>query len=113
MSLGKVFPRTRYSVLFNAGDFHAPRASRITCDALIQRLGDLFAVSVAAQLLLVGRTADEGNFRQDSWHRSFGEYDVGSRLHTAVAQSGILRRKRPIKRALHAGRQPPRLLNFF
>ncbi len=102
----------RRPLLPGACDFHAARASRIACDAFVQRFGDLLAVAVAAQLLLVGGTADERNFGENSRHSGLGKNHVGGFFHAAVAESGILRRQSSVKRALHAGRETARLLYF-
>ena len=68
------------------------RAGCIVRDAFVQRLGDLLAVAVAAEFLLIGGTAYEGNFRQNSGHRCLGENYVRGFFHAAVAQPGIVRR---------------------
>jgi hypothetical protein len=49
-------------LLGRARDLHAVRSRRVARDAAIQRFGDLLAVTVAAQFLFVGGTADERNF---------------------------------------------------
>ncbi len=60
---------TRHSLLFvHARHLHPVRAHRVARNAPVQRLRDLLAVAVVAQLLFIGRTADERNFRQDRWH---------------------------------------------
>jgi hypothetical protein len=60
---------TRYSLLFvHARHLHPVRAHRVARNAPVQRLRDLLAVAVVAQLLFIGGTADERNFRQDRWH---------------------------------------------
>ena len=62
---GLVFAQvTCNPVLFGgARQLHAFQGRYVAGDAPIQRLRDLLAVSVAAKLLLVGRTADKGDFR--------------------------------------------------
>src|ERR1700732_2911772 len=93
-----------------ARDLDAVGASGIPRNALVQRFGDLFPVAIAAQLLLVGGTADERNFRQDPWHRAFRQHHEAGFPDAAVAQTRILRRQYPVKGALHTLREPSRLL---
>jgi hypothetical protein len=60
---------TRYPLLFAyARHLHRVRLSRVACNTPVQRLRNLLAVAVVAQLPFIGGTADERNFRQDRWH---------------------------------------------
>ena len=72
------------SYFYRAGVRSVPR------NALVQRLGDLLAVAVAAESLLIGGTADEGNFRQNSGHGSFGQHHEAGFFNSAIAQARIL-----------------------
>jgi hypothetical protein len=104
-------PTQNCTLSLRARDLDAVGASGIPRNALVQRFGDLFTVAIAAQLLLVGGTADERNFRQDPWHRAFRQHHEAGFPDAAVAQTGILRRQCPVQRALHTLRQPSRLFN--
>src|ERR1039457_1373982 len=98
-------------LLAGAGDLDAARSRRVPRNAFVQRFRDLLAVAVAAELLLVGGTADERDFRQNSGHGAFGEDDESGFFNATIAQAGVLHGECAVERALDAGRQPPRLLN--
>ena len=72
-----------------AGDLDGMRVGRVPRDPLVERFRDLLAVAVAAQPLFVGRAADEGNFRQNSGHRGFGQDDESGLFDATVAQARI------------------------
>src|SRR5882762_2314757 len=82
---------TRCSLLFaHARHLHRVRAGRVARNASVQRLRDLLAVAVVAQLLFIRGTADEGNFRQDRWHRGFVQHHKPCFLYATVANAWIL-----------------------
>src|ERR1700721_1323653 len=67
-----------------AGDLHVLGSRCVASDSLVQGFCNPFAVTVAAQFLLVGGAGYEGNFGQNSGHRAFGEHDESGFFNTAV-----------------------------
>ena len=76
------------------GNFRVGRGGLVARDALIQRLRDLLAIGFALQIVFVSGAADKGNFGKNRGHRRSGQHQKLRALDAAVADSGVVGRKR-------------------
>src|SRR5215813_564338 len=77
---------TQEVLLRGAGDLYG-LGSGVAGDAAVEGFGDLLAVSVATEFLLIFRAGHERDFRKNPRHCTFGENDESGFFDAAVAQA--------------------------
>src|SRR5215469_849583 len=97
-------------LLCGAGYLHG-LGGGVAGDAAVEGFGDLLAVSVAAESLLVFGARHKRDFRKNPRHGAFGEDHESGFFDSTVAQTRVQYRERTVERALHAVGESLRLLD--